>query len=208
MHAKLSKGLLFGLIGNVLFILFALVTFIFYKIYFQASPALVKFLEVLAYALEISGFLLLAMSDYLICITVRMRKWLKIGFSAYIVMEAVLMIFELNSYAVRSFYHPYSLTLAIAHAVISAAVCLSFISFDPYKTKFEVIVIICIGLILGGMFGNLIGIRIYFSILVNAVSFTILFAAINYLLKKEIIEIDCHGDRARVAEYKGLFEED
>ena len=54
---------------------------------------------------------------------------------------------------------------------------------------------------LGGMFGNIMGIRVYFSIMSNAVGFSILFAAIRYLLKREEIEIDCHGDNARVNEY-------
>jgi hypothetical protein rflaF_08677 len=207
MQGRLSKGLLCGLIGNALFILFALVTFIFYTIFFTAPDALVKSLEILAYAVEICGFAVLAVSDFLICTAVRMRKWFKISFSAYILMEAALMILELNSYNFSSFYHPYSFALAIVHSILSAAVCFTFISLDPYKTKLEVIVIICIGVILGGMFGNLLGMRIYFSILVNAVSFTILFAAVIYLKKREIIEIDCHGDKARVAEYKSLFED-
>lgn len=207
MQGRLSKGIFCGFIGNALFILFALVTFIFYKIFFTAPESLVKSLEILAYAVEICGFAVLAVSDYLICTAVRMRKWFKIGFSAYILMEAALMILELNYYDFSSFYDPYSFALAIVHSIISAAVCFTFISLDPYKTKLEVIVIICIGIILGGMFGNLLGMRVYFSILVNAVSFTILFASVMYMRKKEIIEIDCHGDKARVAEYKGLLEE-
>lgn len=79
------------------------------------------------------------------------------------------------------------------------------LSFDPYKNKFEVITIICIGIILGGMFGNILGIRIYFSIVVNAVAFAVMFFSIKKLLKNQDIEIDCYGDRARVAEYKSDF---
>ena len=30
---------------------------------------------------------------------------------------------------------------------------------------------------------------------------TVLFASLKYMMKREMIEIDCHGDRARVAEY-------
>ena len=74
--------------------------------------------------------------------------------------------------------------------------------------NFEVVIIVCIGLIMGGMFGNLMGIRIYFSILVNAIAYSLMFGAIIYMLKKEIIEIDCYGDSARVAEYKSVFFEE
>jgi uncharacterized membrane protein YfcA len=80
-----------------------------------------------------------------------------------------------------------------------------FVYLDPYKTQYEILIIMCIGLILGGMFGNLIGIRIYFSILMNAVAFLIMFYGIRVMLKREIIEIDCYGDRARVAEYRSVF---
>ena len=118
------------------------------------------------------------------------------------------MYCDLNSFEVMSFYDPYSMLLAIVHSVISAAVCFAFLYLDPYKTPFEVVVIICIGVILGGMFGNLLGIRIYFSILVNAIAFTGLFAAIKYMYGHDIIEIDCHGDQARVAEYKSGFFDD
>ncbi|MBP3309947.1 MAG: hypothetical protein J6L05_03955 [Ruminococcus sp.] len=204
MRKQLSFGLTFGLIGNLLFILFALITYLYYITYTPENSG-IKFLEILAYLCEFAAFGILVISDVLICRAVRMRKWLKIGYSFYIAMEAFMMFCELNSEMVISFYQPYSLALAIIHAIISAAVCFSFLSFDPYKTPFEVVVIICIGLILGGMFGNLLGIRIYFSILVNAAAFAALFGAIKYMLKKEIIEIDCHGDSARVAEYKSSF---
>ena len=120
-------------------------------------------------------------------------------------MEAFFMYCELNSFDVLSFYDPYSLPLAIVHSIVSAVICFAFLSLDPYKTNFEVVVIVCVGLILGGMFGNLMGIRLYFSILVNAVSFTALFVAIRYLMKREEIEIDCYGDRARVAVYKSTM---
>ena len=79
--------------------------------------------------------------------------------------------------------------------------CFSFIQLDPNRSKLEVVVIVCTGIMLGGMFGNIMGIRVYFSIISNAVGFTLLFAAIRYLLKREEIEIDCHGDNARVSEY-------
>ena len=136
-----------------------------------------------------------------------MRDWLKIAFSVYIVEEAVMMIIELNSYRL-DFYKPYSLALAIIHSVFSAVVCFSFLSLDPDKKQFEVIVIICIGIILGGMLGNVMGIRIYFSIFTNSIAFTILFGSIKFMLKRETIEIDCYGDKATVTTYRSTFFEE
>ena len=206
MHDKLNKGLTFGLVGNLLFVAFGLVCYIYYMTY-EHSSVHSRVLEGMAYILEFSGFGLLALSEWLIYKTARMRVWLKISFALYIVMEAVMMILELNSFRL-DWYKPYSLLLAIIHSILSAAVCFSFLALDPYKNKFEAIIIICIGIILGGMFGNILGIRIYFSIIVNAVAFSLMFFSVKYLLKKEEIEIDCYGDQARVVEYKsGFFEE-
>ncbi len=205
MHKKLSLGLSLGFYGNLTFVIFALVCYIYYKSFDPAS-GFSKVLEVFAYLCLFGGFAMLAAADVLIIITTRMRKLLKTVFSLYIVMEAVMMYCELNSFKVLSFYDPYSVWLAIIHSVLSAAVCFCFLDLDRYKHPFESTVIICIGIILGGMFGTILNIRIYFGILANAISFTILFAMIRSMLNRNIIEIDCHGDSARVAEYKGVFE--
>ncbi|MCM1314937.1 MAG: hypothetical protein NC205_02190 [Prevotella sp.] len=206
MHKKLNTGLNLGLIGNALFIIFSAVCFVYYLIY-DPEKKFTKFLEITAYVCEFSGFGVLILSDIIIIKTARMRDWLKIGFSVYIVVEAVMMTLELNSYRI-DFYKPYSLLLAILHSIFSAAVCFAFLTLDPDKKAYEIITIICIGIILGGMLGNVMGIRIYFSIFTNAISFTVLFASIKFMLKRETIEIDCYGDRARVAEYRSTFFED
>ena len=207
MHKKLSLGLWLGLIGNLLFVLFALLWVWFYNIY-EPDNGFVKFLEKMTYLSLYSGFICLAAAEVLLWRTMRMRLSLKIGFALYIAMEAFMMYCELHSYDVMSFYEPYSLKLAIAHSILSGVVCFLFVYLDPYKTPYEIMIILCIGLIFGGMFGNLIGIRVYFSILVNAIAFSILFAGIRIMIKREIIEIDCYGDRARVAEYRSVFFEE
>ncbi len=199
MHERLKFGVKLALIGNALFIAFGLVCLFYYKTY-NSESTFSKILEILAYLCEISGFLTLAYSDYLISTSIRDRFWLKLGFSVYIVLEAVMMIFELNSYHL-DFYKPYSLGLAIFHALISAAVCFSFLLFDMHNSKYEAVIIICTGIIFGGMLGNIIGVRIYFSIIVNAISFTFLFFKTQKMLENEDIEIDCHGDPAHVATY-------
>ena len=74
--------------------------------------------------------------------------------------------------------------------------------------KLERLVVLCIAMMFGGMFGNILGIRIYFSIIINAIAFAILFYGMRRLIEREDLNVDCHGDQARVAEYKSTFIDD
>ena len=206
MRERLNTGVFFGLIGNILFIVFALICIVYYKTY-DGSSAFTKILEGLAYLSEICGFFALAYADYMIISSARLRTKMKIAFTLYIVFEVVMMILELNSYKFE-FYKPYSTGLAIFHSLVSAAVCFTFIELDPGNKKFEGLIIICIGMIFCGMFGSNLHIRIYFGILINAFAFALLFAGIRYLTNRDEIEIDVYGDRATVNEYSSEFFKD
>jgi hypothetical protein len=203
MQEKLSKGLFFGLIGNVLFVAFGLICLIYYCTY-DVTSILSNVLEAVAYCTEFLGFGLLAYSDYLLCSSLRFRRLLKMSYSAYILLEAVMMVLELNSYRLE-FYKPYSVVLVIMHTIVSGAACFSFLQLDPDNTKFEAIIVTCIGIALCGMIAVLLGVRVYFSIIVNAVCFSALFGSIIFLRSREEIEIDCHGDRANVREFSSTF---
>ncbi len=198
MQEKLNKGIWFGMLGNVAFVVFGLVCLVFYYTYDGGIVS--RILEAVAYGVEIIGFGLLIYSDYLLIASARFRRLMKISFTAYIILEALMMIMELNSGSL-AFYKPYSLPLAIVHAVVSAAACFSFLQLDADNTKFEVVIVAAIAAILAGMFGNILGVRIYFSIIINALSFSFLFGSIIYMRKRGDIDIDCYGDRARVAEF-------
>ncbi len=197
MQEKLTKGIFFGLIGNILFVVFGLVCLLYYYTY-NAESIFSKIIEAIAYMVEFMGFGLLIYADCLLIASLRLRRMLKVSFSAYIVLEAMMMFLELNAYNF-SFYQPYSLALAIIHAIVSAMACFAFLQLDPANTKYEIAIIICIALILAGMLGNILGVRIYFSIMASALGFVILFGAIHYLRCREEIEIDCYGDRAKPA---------
>ena len=132
---------------------------------------------------------------------------MKLCLTLYIILEAIMMILELNAFRFE-FYEPYSRLLAIVHSVGSGLVCLTFLQLDKDKKKLEIMIIICIGMMFAGMLGNILGIRIYFSILVNAVAYSVLFYSLLRLIRNDEIEVDCHGDRARVAEYKSEFVDD
>lgn len=208
MQEKLTKGIFFGLIGNILFVAFSLICLLYYYTY-NSESFFSRLLEALAYGIEFLGFAMLIFSDYMLIVSIRLRRLLKISFSVYIAVEALMMLLELNAYKFE-FYQPYSLPLAIIHAVVSALVCFTFLQLDPENTKYEVAIIVCIALILAGMLGNILEIRIYFSIMTNALGFSVMFGGIHFLRKRDEIEIDCYGDRARVAEFNSstLFSDD
>ncbi len=206
MHERLNGGLKYCMLGNLLFLAFSIICFIYYKTYVDDS-ALSTVLEVIAYATEFIGFALLIWGDWLVSTAIRFRNLMKLCLTLYIVLEAVMMILELNSDKF-DFYKPYSLALAIVHSSASGLACLSFLQLDTDKKKLEIAIIICIGIMFIGMFGNFLGLRIYFSIMINSLAFALMFKAIQLLIAREEIEVDCHGDKARVAEYKSTFIDD
>ncbi len=206
MRKNLLKCFYFALFGNIAFILFAIVCFIYYYA-FGSIGVVVKSIEAIAYAFEGTGFVLNLVSAVYFFRTVRARMSMKVGYCVYIISELVMMILELNSYQI-SFYKPYSLPLAIIHSLFSAVICFSFLLLEPKRTCLEVMVTIAVGIMFFGMMGNIFGIRIYFSILTNAVAYVVLFASVIFFIKQERIEIDCYGDKARVAKYKSTFFEE
>lgn len=207
-HEKLTKGIMFGLIGNLLFVAFGIVGLIYYHTY-DVESVLSKIIEVLAYCIEFMGFGLLAYADWLLIKSIRLRRLLKFSFSAYIILEAVMMILELNSYKIEA-YEPFSLGVAIIHAIASGLACFAFLQLDPDNVKWEIAIGACFTLILAGMFGNLFGERVYFSIVTNAVGFSVLFGAMKFFYDREELEIDCYGDRANEAVFSSstLFGDD
>lgn len=203
MHARLNGGLKFCMLANLLFVAFCIICLTFYATYRQES-FLSNTLEFLAYAVEFGGFAIFIWGDWLISSSVRFRGIMKLAMTLYIVLEGVMMIMELNSYRL-DFYKPYSMLLAIIHSVASGLVCMSFIQLETDNKKLEISVLLCIAIMFGGMLGNILGLRIYFSIMINAIAYALLFFLILRLIKREEVEIDCHGDKARVAEYRSTF---
>ncbi len=204
---KLTKGIFFGLIGNLLFVAFGLICLLYYYTYKPESFGS-RLIETIAYCVEFAGFGLLLYSDWLLIKSIRLRRLLKVSFTIYIFLEVVMMILELNSYRIEA-YEPYSLPLAMAHAVVSGLAAFAFLQLDPDNVKWEVAIGACFTLIVAGMLGNILGIRIYFSIITNAVGFSLLFGAMKFFRDREQIEIDCYGDRATEAVFSGstLFNE-
>lgn len=206
MNKNLLKCFYLPLFGNIFFIAFAIICFVYYHT-FGTIGVVVKSFEAVAYICEIVGFLLNLIAIIMICKTVRQRNYMKIGYSVYIVVEIIMMVLELNWYKFP-FYEPYSLVLAISHSIFSALICFSFLQLEPKTTCLEIMVVISVGIMFFGMMGNIFGIRIYFSILTNAFAYVVLFASVIFFLKQERLEIDCYGDKATTVKYKSSFFEE
>ena len=203
MNKHLPTCFKFGLAGNIFFVLFGIICMIYYAAFGDTNVIILP-IEFAAYTCEVLGFIFIILTFVWFSRYLRHRLIMKISFSFYILMELVLMVIELNSYKFE-FYEPYSVVLAIVHSIISAAVCFSFLSLDPTRVKFEMVIIATCAFILVGMIGGIINIRIYFGIIINALAYIFLFASIIYMLNHERLDIDCKGDKAKVSEYRSTF---
>ena len=205
-NPNLPKCFKFGILGNVFFMAFSIICFAYYSSfkYVGDLPIMDFAFQIIAYAAEATGFILMLLAMIWFSKTVRQRYFMKTMFCIYILVELVLMVFELNSQKL-DFYKPYSLALAIGHSIFSALVCFTFLVLDPKRTALEGVIVASVAIVLVGMIGNIIGYRIYFSILTNAVAFAVMFGLISFFISQEKIEIDCYGDKARVIEYRSDF---
>lgn len=196
MNKHLPTCFRLGLIGNVFFIIFGIICFYYYAAFRDTSVVVVS-IEIMAYTSEAIGFICLLLSEIWMCRLLRHRAVMKLSFMLYVIMELVMMVMELNSFRI-DFYEPYSVIWAMGHSVISGAVCFTFLSLDPTRVKYEVVVISSVAISLFGMIGSLLHIRLYFGIVANAIAYIFLFSMILYLLSREEIDIDCKGDVAKV----------
>lgn len=205
---KLTKGIYFGYIGNLLFVAFG-ITSIFYYFTYENGSIFSKLLEGIAYGIEIFGFGILLYADWLFIKSLRLRRLLKFSFTAYILLEAVMMFLELNSYKIED-YKPFSMPVAMAHAAASGLVCFSFLQLDPDNVKWEFSIGACFTFIITGMMGCILGMRVYFSIMMSAIGFAALFWLMRFFRDREELEIDCYGDRAteKVFSSSTLFAEE
>jgi len=207
--ARLNKCFNFGIVGNLFFILFSIICFAYYQAFGHIGdlPIVDTAFQIVAYTAEAAGFIFMLFAMIWFAKTVRQRILMKLMFCVYILTELILMLLEWNSYRefVDKFYDPYGLPLAIGHAIFTALVCFTFLSLDPHKFQLECVIIVTVAIVLVGMFGNIMGYRIYFSILTNAIAFCTMFGMLKFFTNQEAVEIDCFGDKARVIEYKSEF---
>ncbi len=203
MHPKLKKCFQLGQYANLLFLLFAVVCVIYYWLIRRYGIEVVA-LEIAAYTIEVGGFVCMLLSLLNFRKIVRHRYLMKTAMLVYLLVEVTIMIIDFNADRLP-FYESKSMWLSIGHSIFSAATCFAYLALQPKNTALEVSIVIAVAIILSGMFGTIYGWPVYISLFANSVAYVVLFSILRFLLSQERLEVDCHGDRARVQNFRSSF---
>lgn len=187
-----------GRLANILFIVFIIVSVLYYYTLGKKGKAFIPF-EVFAFSIEATAFVLFAVCAVWLDRLVRARGIMKGLLIAYIAVEVGLMLLEFGVFPSIQ-YVGLSMPLIILHVLFSAGVSLSLLMLDPQNKRLQTIVIITTVIILAGMLTHAAGYRVYASILVNAFAYIFFFTAMLRNLALDELDIDCYGDQARVSE--------
>ncbi len=206
MHPKLKRCFHFGQYANILFLLFAFVSVLYYWLIKRHNIEVVA-LEIAAYTIETGGFVLMLLSLINFWKIVRHRYIMKGAMLIYLITEVVIMIMDFNAEHIP-FYQSNSMALNIGHSIFSAAICFTYLFLEPKNTALEVSIVVTITIILCGMIGTIFKLNVYLSLFANSIAYVTFFSILRFLHSQERIMIDCHGDRARVTEYKSSFFDD
>lgn len=206
MHPNLKRCFSCGQYGNILFLLFALLAWLYYWSISRNGVEIVA-LEIAAYTVEVGGFVFMLFSLLNFHRIVRHRMLMKTAMLVYIIVEAVIMIIDFN-YEKFPFWHANAMWLNIGHSIFSGAICFTYLALEPKNTGLEVAIIISEVIILAGMFGTVFHFPVYVTLLCNALAYVVFFSILRFLVAQERIMIDCHGDRARETKYRSDFFDD
>lgn len=195
-----------GLLSNIFFVLFIIITMIYYSYYLKTSN-IVKPVENIAYSIEVIGFILMLASVMGYIARLRDRLLLKIGMAVYFITEFAIMICDFNVIDAKDFYKPASKVLIIGHCIFSAVVMLSYMQLETKKTCLQICCGICAVIMMFGCFSIVYNVRIYASVLINSFVYILFYALVLMLYSRQMIEVDCHGDVARVYEDSSIFDD-
>lgn len=187
-----------GLTANICFIIFIIVTVIYYTFFTYTQQSFLLF-DGIAYFFEMMGFILLAGSTLGLIGIMRDRKLMKTAMSVYFFMELILVILDLNIIE-ADFFDATNKVVIIIHSILSIAVCCTYLSLEPKRKSIERLVMICSVIMATGIFCVIYDSRVYVSILINCIAYLVMYAAIVKMLELEYIEIDCYGDTVSVME--------
>ncbi len=188
-----------GFIANLLFVIFIVICLIYYYSLAKFGKFVIPF-EVVAYTVEVMGFMLFILSVIWMDKLMRARTLLKILLPVYISIEVLLMLLEFELLPFIP-YNGLSLALIITHAIGSAAVAFSLIQLDPQNRRVQLIVAVTVSICLAGMLPGIAGLRVYSSVLINAFAYIFFFLTMHRQLVNEEVDVDCHGDRAKVTSF-------
>lgn len=196
-----------ALLSNILFVVFIIFTMTYYWYYLKTGN-IIAVVEAIAYFIEASGFILLMVATVGFVVNLRFRLLLKIGMILYFLVEFIIMIFDFNVIDVNEFYSPASKVLIIAHCIFSALISLFYMMLDPNQKCLQIACAVSAIIMMLASFSIVYNVRVYVSVLINSVSYIILFSLIRFFDKREMIYADFYDDVAKVYEDKNstLFE--
>ncbi|MDR1673877.1 MAG: hypothetical protein LBR54_00275 [Oscillospiraceae bacterium] len=201
---KLKHSMMLGVVSNLFFIFFVVFCLLYYDLHGNTGIAVMSF-EITAIIIEIIAFLIMSASIIMITLMVQQRTVLKIAMAVYLLVEVLVMLADFDLIQLGSWFDSYGTVIIIAHSIFSALICLLYLSLDKNKTPLQIDVIIAATLMLLGMFAVVFQRRIYISVLANTFGYLFLYVAVMVQIDYEILEIDCYGYKARVAEYHSSF---
>lgn len=196
-----------GLAANISFVLFIIVTMIYYAYYLRTGN-IVPAVEAVAYSIEVIGFVLMIFSVIGYAVKLRFLMPLKVAMIVYFLVEFAIMICDFNVIDVSEFYTPASKVLIISHCIFSAAVSMFYMLLSPDKTCMQAACALTAIIMMLATFSIVYNVRVYASVLVNSFAYIILYSLILAFDKREMIEVNCHGDVARVYEDSGFFDDE
>ncbi len=182
-----------GLIANACFVLFIIVTMLYYRNYLSTGKIRI-WVETIAYSCEVIGFILMSANVIGYISKLRSAILMKIAMSVYFIVEFVIMIMDLNIIDAGEFYTPASKVLIITHCVFSAFVGMTYILLDSSSKQLQASVIISCFIMLTAVFSIVFNVRVYASVLINSIAYIVLFALILFFYKRERIYVDCYEE--------------
>ncbi len=206
MHPKLKRCFQFGQFANILFLVFAVISAVYYWLIERHTITVVA-LEIAAYIVETGGFVLMLMSLINFWKIVRHRYIMKAAMLVYLLTEVTIMIMDFNSTSLP-FYQSNSMALNIGHSIFSAAICFTYLALEPKNPSLEVSIVITIVIILCGMLGTIFKMNVYISLFANSIAYVVFFSIMRFLHSQERIMVDCYGDRARETKFTSSFFDD
>ncbi len=193
---RFIRAMKLGIAANIFFIVFIVICFAYY---FTLNHVNI-IIEVFAYAVELTGFVLISFSTIDLIKSIKQSLFLKIAMPSYCITEIVVMLLEVG-FIKLPFWDSMSSVAIIIHVVLSIFTVLAFLSLDINNKHLEItVVIIAIIMLMGSL-----GYRVYISVLINTAAFIALYSILLFQLSHEQISIQFNGMTVEPKRYKSSF---
>ncbi len=193
---RFIRAMKLGVVANIFFIVFIVICFAYY---FTLNHINI-IIEIFAYAVELTGFVLISFSTIDLIKSIKQLLFLKIAMPLYCIIEIVVMLLEVG-FIKLPFWDSMSSVAIITHVVLSIFTVLAFLPLDINNKHLEItVVIISIIMLMGSL-----GYRVYISVLINTVAFIALYGILLFQLNHEQISIQFNGMTVEPKRYKSTF---